>query len=335
MKIKSLFLVTLAAWLVTEGRALLGADTLHRGDIQIRDPFILPVVESQTYYLYCQMSVRLEDGRVRQGVGVYTSKDLQQWRGPKPVFHFPERFWADQSVWAPEVHRYQGKYYLFVTFTSKDTLPTPPGRKTYVKRATQILFADSAEGPFQPFADKPQTPEEWMCLDGTLWVEGGAPYMVFCHEWVQVTDGTMELVRLKDDLSEAADTPKTLFKASDAKWVRSLDPGYVTDGPFLYRTKSDQLLMIWSSFGEGKKYTVGISYSTSGKITGPWKQRDEPLLRSDGGHGMIFKTFDGRLVMPIHQPNQGKSRARLFELEDLGNTLRVRQEIPMEKANQN
>ena len=46
---------------------------------------------------------------------------------------------------------------------------------------------------------------------------------------------------------------------------------------------------------------------------------------------MIFKTFDGRLVMAIHQPNQGNIRVRLFELEDVGETLRVRQEIPMER----
>jgi len=48
---------------------------------------------------------------------------------------------------------------------------------------------------------------------------------------------------------------------------------------------------------------------------------------------MIFKTFDGRLVMPIHQPNEGKIRARLFELEDVGDTLRIQREIPMEKTN--
>jgi hypothetical protein len=31
--------------------------------------------------------------------------------------------------------------------------------------------------------------------------------------------------------------------------------------------------------------------------------------------------------MTIHQPNEGQSRARLYELEDAGHTLRVRREI--------
>jgi len=89
--------------------------------------------------------------------------------------------------------------------------------------------------------------------------------------------------------------------------------------------------MIWSSFGEKHTYTVGIAYSTSGKVTGPWRQMDEPLLAIDGGHGMIFRTFDDRLVMPIHQPNDGKIRMRLFELEDAGTTLRIKREIPFDK----
>ena len=32
-----------------------------------------------------------------------------------------------------------------------------------------------------------------MCLDGTLWVEDGKPYMIYCHEWVETVDGEMDL----------------------------------------------------------------------------------------------------------------------------------------------
>jgi beta-xylosidase len=307
---------------------------VNRADLYIRDPFILPDSTTKTYYLYKSMSVKFENGQSRRGVVVYLGKDLQSWKGPTPVFHFTDGFWADRSIWAPEVHKYKGKYYLFVTFTSKDELPTPDGRAQNVKRATQILVADSATGPFKPFANKPHTPEDWMSLDGTLWIEDGIPYMVFCHEWWQITDGTMELVRLTDDLSDVVGEPGTLFKATDAKWVKSLrdiggkQHGYVTDGPFLYRTKIGRLLMIWSSFGQNK-YAVGLARSASDKVTGPWEQIEEPLLAANGGHGMIFKTFDSRLVMAIHQPNSGDIRAHLYELEDTGNSLRIKRELPL------
>ena len=229
----------------------------------------------------------------------------------------PEGFWADWMVWAPEVHRYRDKYYLLVTLTSRDTLPPIAGRPTLNQRGTQVLVADSPTGPFRPFQNRAHTPAEWMALDGTLWVEDGVPWMVFCHEWVQVTDGTMELVRLKDDLSDTVGVCQTLFRADDAPWVRSIGQkgspqyGFVTDGPFLYRTNSGTLIMIWSSFG-ARQYAVGMAISSSGKIAGPWQQVAQPLFAADGGHGMIFRTFDGQLMLALHQPNSGGKERGAF-----------------------
>jgi hypothetical protein len=170
-----------------------------------------------------------------------------------------------------------------------------------------------------------------MALDGTLWVQDGVPYMVYCHEWVQVCDGGMNLVRLKKDLSGADGTPVRLFCASSAEWSTGDGPEgnkhYVTDGCFLYRTRTDKLLMVWSSFKEGV-YAVGIAESATGKITGPWIQQPEPLF-VNGGHSMIFRDFEGRLCLVLHSPNSpgGKERAKILELEDLGHTLRVKGEI--------
>jgi hypothetical protein len=40
---------------------------------------------------------------------------------------------------------------------------------------------------------------------------------------------------------------------------------------------------------------------------------------------MIFTTFDGTLMLLLHSPNQGPNeRARLFELIDTGDTLRIK-----------
>jgi len=98
---------------------------------------------------------------------------------------------------------------------------------------------------------------------------------------------------------------------------------YVTDGPFLYRTTAGKLLMIWSSFGAGG-YATGIAVSASGKVRGPWTQVPEPLFATDGGHGMIFRRFDGQWMLTLHQPNRSPDeRARLFELEDTGDLARL------------
>lgn len=309
-----------------------------RTQVRIRDPFVLPDPATQTYYVYGTTTAGIFDGSVeRKAVMVFRTKDLDHWDEPVPVWEVPADHWGRETVWAPEVHRYRDRYYLCVTITSRDTLPTPPNRPQNVRRGTEILVADSPLGPFQPLGHGPQTPPDWMALDGSLWIEDGVPYLVFCHEWVQIVDGSFDAVRLSDDLARAVGTPFTLFPASAAPWVRCRGDigelyqgrryhGYVSDGNWLHRTRSGALLMLWSSYS-ASKYAVGLARSESGRLAGPWTQLPEPLWTDDGGHPMLFHTFDGRLVMAMHQPNRRVERARFFEIEDLGDTLRLGREI--------
>jgi GH43 family beta-xylosidase len=293
-------------------------------EIRIRDPFVLKDDASKKYYLYAQKGNRMnrEEWDTIPGVEVYESTDLKTWYGPAEVFSFPEGFWADYQVWAPEVHFYQDKYYLFATFSSHDTLEE---RSTVghalPRRGTQVLVADEPGGPFEPFDNKPHTPWDWSSLDGTLWVEDGIPYMVFCHEWTQIRNGSMELVRLAEDLSRPVNDPVTLFHAGDAQWVRGLaGDGKVTDGCFIYETKGGQLIMIWSSFGVNQ-YAIGQAISGNGKIAGPWIQSGL-LFYEDGGHGMIFESFEGELLLVLHQPNTSPDeRARFYKLKEIDNRL--------------
>ena len=91
---------------------------------------------------------------------------------------------------------------------------------------------------------------------------------------------------------------------------------YITDGPFIYRMKDGKLLMLWSSFGKNG-YVQAVAHSESGKITGPWKQDPKLVYATDGGHGMIFKTFAGKLILSLHSPNGGgKERAHFFPIEE-------------------
>lgn len=307
------------------------------GGIAVRDPFIYADTRTSTYYLYG--ATRLESDRPngRHGVKVYRSRDLKTWEGPKLVYEVPSGSWADcaHGVWAPEMHPYKGKYYLFATFTHPDR-PLPPvaGRPPLHRRATQILVSSSPEGPFRPIGkDEPQTPAEWMSLDGTLWEEDGKPCLVFCHEWIQVENGTMEYAPLSADLSRLCSPPRTLFKACDASWVRSIHKykntpttGYITDGCFLHRLPGGKLLMLWSSFGEDG-YAVSTALSESGRLDGPWKHRPEPLYKEHGGHAMLFRTFDGKLMMVLHYPNSGaEPHCRFFELWETEDDLEIAKE---------
>ena len=303
-------------------------------DINIRDPFIMPDKKQGVYYMY-QSSSTSENGRAYGGMIAWKSRDLKSWEGPIRVFDVPRDNWITGGVWAPEVHKYKGKYYLFATLNSdvqwKGAVKHHPA---YTHRATQIFWSKSPEGPFLPFEGKqPHTPLDEMCLDGTLWVENGTPYLIYCHEWVETLDGEMDLVELKKDLSAPVGEPQRLFCASAAEWSTGGNTAfegkksYVTDGCFLYRTKAGKLLMVWSSFKDGV-YAVGIAESDTGKVIGPWRQQREPLF-INGGHSMIFEDFEGHLCLVLHSPNSpgGQERAHIYELEDLGHTLKIKGEI--------
>ena len=309
---------------------------LHLTDIQVHDPWILVDKATHTYFLYTSASAPMTVEH-RGGTLMYKSPDLITWQGPYTVFVCPDGSWADppQRAWAPEVHLYKGRYYLFTTLHNPDrpipkrNLDTP--RKLFM-RSTIIAVADSPEGPFKMMKlDAPITPENFTVLDGTLFVEKGRPWMVYAHEWGQKGDGTMEALPLKDDLSAADGPPIHLFKASDAPWINERAvpdtrlANYVTDGPELFRTKTGQLLMLWSSYesmpGNYESYVETVARSKSGELKGPWVQLP-PLVRNDSGHGMLFHSFDGKLLLVVLQPFQD-SRSKIYEVEDMGNRLRI------------
>ena len=274
---------------------------MKRSDINIRDPFVL--VYEDRYYLYGTRGATCWGPAT--GFDVYVSDDLENWSEPQVCFENDGTFWADRHYWAPEVHEYNGAFYMFASFKNPD-----------IRRGTAILRSESPMGPFVPHSDGCITPADWECLDGTFYVSReGKPYMVFCHEWVQVPDGEICAIELTADLKAPAGEPKLLFNASEAKWCKEYrgsdgEHGYVTDGPFFWRTQDGTLLCLWASMSEGG-YTQGLATSDNGEIDGKFIQTDT-LYTQDGGHGMVFRALDGQLYLTLHCPNGNSLERPIF-----------------------
>ena len=276
---------------------------LKRQEIRIRDPFILTDKKNGCYYMYGTTALDPGTLAAKNTFSVYKTYDLENFEEPKVIFNGSDiNFWADRDFWAPEVHFYNGKYYLFGSCKANGKC-----------RATQIFVCDTPDGTFKPLTDKPITPDGWECLDGTFFVENGVPYTVFSHEWLQVKDGEIWAMPLTDDLTAPAGEPKLLFKASDNPDVSELGgvaPGnYVTDGPFLYR-EDGKLKMIWSSFYKNR-YLVLEAESDS--LLGKWTHKGSKY-DFDGGHAMIFYTLNGKRMISLHAPNSANDeRAQFME----------------------
>lgn len=281
---------------------------MKKEQINIRDPFIF--FENDTYYLY---GTRAENfGLYTKGFDVYVSQDLENWSDPIPCFD-SEKYGLNRRVnWAPEVHKHNGKYYMFATLTLKNGL-----------KGTYSLCADSPMGPFAPLSDGPLTPAEWESLDGTLYIDkDGSPYLVFCHEHTQIKDGTICYVRLSDQLDRAVSDVVTMFSASSCPYVDPLESGnYVTDGPFMFRSKNNELFMIWSSF-INLKYAELVVKFTDGTLSMNFEHK-KPMLDSDGGHGMIFDNGKNTFFI-YHTPNQsGLERPKFYALRDIAGSLEI------------
>ncbi|MBQ0022696.1 MAG: family 43 glycosylhydrolase [Prevotellaceae bacterium] len=328
---KKTFLITIASALfamnlMAQGRrAFQPRENIPLDSIHLSDPFVLADEATKTYYM------------TGTGGRMWKSKDLKSWSGPYTVTQTNPDSWMGPNpmIWAAELHQYKGKYYYFATFTNQKQFIDKVEGNDIERRASHVLVSDKPDGPYCPMADATYLPASMPTLDGTFWVDtDGKPYMVYCWEWLQNWNGTIEKIELKPDLSGSVGRGKLLFRASDSPWSREKDakgnivPNKVTDGPFLFNTGTGRLGMLWTSWIYDV-YTQGVAYSASGTLDGPWIQEPDPITPPNYGHGMIFKSFDGRLLLSCHSHAKVGGRTvripRFFEVSLDGDKLVVKE----------
>lgn len=274
-------------------------------DIRIRDPFV--VVYNNTYYMY-----KAENNSVL----VYKSKDLKNWEEPSVVYNLSQRSWGYKDLWAPEVHRYKGRFYMFLSLLGKNEL-----------RGTEISVCDTPDGIFLPISNKPATPVDGSCIDGTLYVEDETPYIVFSVDWPHNYNsekdcyiGEIWAMQLSDDLKESADAPFLLFKSNDAPCSEAPNvcfyngktvKRYGSDAPYIQKLSDGTLYLTWSPY-PGDTYIVAAAVSENNSIKGKWKHLQKPLFDKHGGHAMFFDDLDGNKKMCIHCPERPPYERALF-----------------------
>lgn len=265
---------------------------------KIRDPFVL--AEDGVYYMYgTQYTSDWEYGTdwvcYKNNEGCLAG----EWIKLDNVVSIPKS--AIKNRWAPEVHKYNGAYYMLASYYSSET----------EHRGCAIFKSDLPDGPFNEITNGHITPEDWDAIDGTFYVdEDNQPWLIFVREWTSTEDkiGRMVAAKLSEELTHFISEPIELFRADAPTWSR----GHITDGCFMYKTEDNQLLMLWSNFDEFG-YCVGIAKSQNGKVDGVWTQEEDVLFSKtsvgqyDGGHGMVFSDFDGQMYLSIHSPNTATS----------------------------
>lgn len=186
---------------------------------------------------------------------------------------------------SPELYQYKNKYYLIVTVFRED-----------LGRGSIIYTSGRLDGEFTALTGQYITPIGWGCLDATLFVYGGKPYLCFSNEWTTpITadgDGSLFIVELTDDLTSRIGRPKKIVSGKYSGIAVKLEmetSGYVAEAPWLYE-ENGKIFLLWSTIGKNG-YTVVKSSSKSG-IFGDY-EIEKVLFNQDGGHCMRFTDFNG------------------------------------------
>lgn len=207
------------------------------------------------YLVATEMKVPAQEKR---GLVLYHSTDLLRWQEAALLIdrrELPADAWYRDEWNAPEIHRWQGKYYAMFHCRNNRLRP-------YKKTGLGLAVADQIEGPYRVLT--PDKPLLWG--SNTNWCEDLSGQVHLFWDM----DGRIYSARLDPERAELTSEPhEILGPATLGKQFRFLD------APFVWSHRG-QFHMITSSFYAG--YIIRVRELTAPTIAGPWTMAPEPLL---------------------------------------------------------
>ncbi len=223
------------------------------------------------------------------GIRTKSSPDLSRWTAGEPVFRSAPA-WITNAVpdftgyvWAPDVIRLNGKFFLYYSAsvwgkkTSVIGLATNPALDP---TATNHLWTDGGEvlrstkqTPFNAI-----DPSVMLDTDGKLWLAFGSYWQgIFLSE-------------LDPHTGHRFATNSPLFHLA---WNHSIEAACLTRHQDYY-----YLFVNWGQCCQGTNSTYEVRVGRAAKITGPYLDREGKAL-TDGG-GSPFLQSHGRFIGPGH-----------------------------------
>lgn len=247
----------------------------------LADPFILE--NNGVFYIYGTSA--------RNGIIVYKSSDLKNWKGPcgatEGLALHKSNSWGSKNFWAPEVYKIGNRFLM--TYSAEE----------------QIAYAWS-NSPTGPFINTDKTPYlNEKGIDSHIFIDNdGTPYMF----WVRFDGGNVifQAEMSKDLKTIKMDTVKQIIKVREGTWEKTKsDPvANVAEGPFIIKRNNIYYLTYSCNHYQSPDYAVG--YATASSLKGPWTRYDKnPILLNHGGyrgtgHHALLKTSKGKWYIVYH-----------------------------------
>jgi beta-xylosidase len=265
--------------------------------LQLADPFVLK--EKGIYYLYGTQ-------QPSQGFQVHTSTDLTTWteRGYCYETTSGTSAWGKKDFWAPEVVKYDGKFWMF--YVAKNTDEN--------RRNICVAVADTPLGPFVD-VKAPILPDD-SYIDPHVYRDpvGGKWYIYATREKEHACEIIGAPFNMKT-LDIEGTTTQCIAPSQD--WERGW-----TEGAFMLERNGWYYMMYTGCAFWDPRYATGFAWSRS--PLGPFeKYPDNPILKQTPevpapGHNCVIETPDGKgLAILYHRHREPGRRSRYLALEPM------------------
>lgn len=291
-------------------------------DIRVHDPVMIR--QGDTYYLFS----------TGWGISVFSSTDLTTWKEQEAVFADPPT-WAVEMVpgfrghiWAPDIHYYDGKYYIYYSISAfaKNT--------SAIGVATNVTL--DASDPQYKWIDHGVVVQSvpnrdlWNAIDPNIITDAeGYPWMSFGSFW----EG-LKLVKLIPNRTAIAQPEEwhTIAKRARTHFTDDKDPGDAAlEAPFIFKKDTMYYLFVsWDYCCRGENSTYKVVVGRSDQVTGPYLDKEGKSMAAGGGslviegderwagvgHNSTY-TFDEKDYLVFHgydSEDNGTPKLRIEEL---------------------
>ena len=273
-------------------------------DVEFGDPYILNDGDGK-FYMYGT------GGGAEDGFATYSSNDLVSWEFEGQVYKGnDEDSWAIGSFWAPEVYKFNNKYYMFFSAQWRNN---PQDELENFKIG--VAVADNPTGPFKEMRDEPLFDPGYPVIDANVFQDDDGKFYLYysrvaykhpveteISEWArekgwfeEIEESWVYGIELKSDFSGVIGEPVLLLRPpksmedENAEWEsRSVTSKEVnrrwTEGSYTFKDNGTYYMMYSANFYGGKNYAVG--YATAESPLGPYtKAKSNPILEKNTPKG--------------------------------------------------
>lgn len=303
--------------------------------LQRADPCVL--LHDGTYY-FTASHPRYDRVALRRAARLEDLQDADEvtiWEPPAggPTSHL---------VWAPELHRVDGRWYVYFAAAPHDhgTADTPGAAETFDHRI--YVLENAAEDPFTgEWVERGQVDTGWesFALDATSVVIDGSQYLVWAQQDVTIPGhSNLYIARMATPWTLA--TPAVLLSRPEFAW--ELRGFAVNEGPSVL-VRGDRVHLTYSGAATGVDYAMGLLTAPVGAdLLDPasWTKSPEPVFVSSPengqygpGHNSFTRTPEGDVVLvyhartytditvdPLFDPNR-HARAQVLPFDEDGNPV--------------